>query len=299
VAFDLQKGRLWLVCRLCRRWSLVPLETRWEALEELQRVVSKGARLLSKTENVSLYGLNSVEIVRIGTALEAEEAWWRYGRQLPPRSRWSRWTPPLIRLFRFGTLAWVGEQSCTECGFVFHELPFADRQILVVRPGAEFGPGSGGPEEGEEAPGAEGSGGSFSLTRRCPRCRDPSRGGLRLKGVEAELTLARVMAYQNHTGESRVTVQAAARLLRDSEGPASLVGLLSRHGRPLGDLQPMGLTALEITVVAARERSLMRLEVQALQARWRREEDLAALVDGELSPVARIGHLVWRARGGG
>jgi len=109
--------------------------------------------------------------------------------------------------------------------------------------------------------------------------------------------LARVLAFQNHTGEARVTVEAAARLLKDPDGPADLFRLLSRHGRPLGDLQPMGLTALELIVSAARERTLMRLEVEALQARWRREEELAALVDGELSPLIPLGALLWRVRG--
>jgi hypothetical protein len=105
------------------------------------------------------------------------------------------------------------------------------------------------------------------------------------------------MAFQNDMGESRVTVRAAARLLEDPEAPAALIRLLSRHGKPLRDLQPIGLTALEITVNAARERTLMRLEVEALQARWRDEEELAALVDGELSPVPLLDGLVRRFRG--
>jgi len=156
--------------------------------------------------------------------------------------------------------------------------------------GAPPGGGRGSPEVPS---------GAFSLTRRCPGCRDAERGGLCLTGIEAELTLARVMAFQNDMGESRVTVQAAARLLADPEGPASLVRVLSRHGRPLGDLQPIGLTALEITVNAARERSLLKLEVESLKARWRREEELAALVDGELTPVARLEGLIRGIRGEG
>ena len=293
VAYDLHKGRLWVVCRSCRRWSLVPLESRWEALEELERLVSGKARLLSKTDNIALFGVGPLEIVKVGPADLAEESWWRYGRQLPARSRLSRWTPPLIRRLRFGVFAWVGQGACPECAYVFRDLPFADRNILIVRPEEGLGDGLGD----LEAPG--GAGGAFTITRRCPRCRDAQRGGLHLTGIEAELTLARVMAFHNQTGESRVTVEAAARLLRDPEGPASLVRVLSRHGRPLGDLQPMGLMALEITVNAARERTLMRLEVEALQARWRREEELAAVMDGELSPVARLEVLVRRVRGGG
>jgi len=305
VAYDIHKGRLWVVCLSCRRWSLLPLESRWEALEELERLVSGEARLLSKTDNIALFGAGPLEIVRVGSADLAEESWWRYGRQLPDRSRLSRWIPPLVRRLRFGVFAWVGQRACPECAYVFRDLPFADRKTLIVRPEEGLGNGLGdlGPpvdEGGIAGPGAPGTaGGAFTLTRRCPRCRDAQRGGLHLTGIEAELTLARVMAFHNQTGESQVTVQAAARLLQDPEGPASLVRVLSRHGRPLGDLQPMGLMALEIMVNAARERTLMKLEVEALQARWRREEELASLMDGELSPVARFRSFRIRARGPG
>jgi hypothetical protein len=35
----------------------------------------------------------------------------------------------------------------------------------------------------------------------------------------------------------------------------------------------------------ARETSLSRMEAKELEFRWRREEELAALVDGELTPL--------------
>ena len=40
VAFDPGRGRLWAVCSTCKRWSLTPIEDRWEALEELGIVIS-------------------------------------------------------------------------------------------------------------------------------------------------------------------------------------------------------------------------------------------------------------------
>ena len=90
VAYDPRRGRLWVVCRSCRRWSLAPLEERWEALEELEKLVTRGPggsrggliepRLLAETDNVSLFGVGALEIVRVGGADSAEEACWRYGR---------------------------------------------------------------------------------------------------------------------------------------------------------------------------------------------------------------------------
>ena len=33
LAFDAERGRLWVVCRKFKRWNLSPLEERWEAVE--------------------------------------------------------------------------------------------------------------------------------------------------------------------------------------------------------------------------------------------------------------------------
>jgi hypothetical protein len=87
VAFDPARGRLWTVCRSCRRWSLSPIEDRWEALEELERLTTDKARLLSKTDNIALLRSGPLEIVRVGKAQLTEEAWWRYGRELTTRKR--------------------------------------------------------------------------------------------------------------------------------------------------------------------------------------------------------------------
>ena len=40
VAFDPVRGRLWAVCLGCKRWSLAPIESRWEALDELEKGLS-------------------------------------------------------------------------------------------------------------------------------------------------------------------------------------------------------------------------------------------------------------------
>jgi len=33
VAFDAAQGRLWVVCRSCEKWNLVPFDTRLETIE--------------------------------------------------------------------------------------------------------------------------------------------------------------------------------------------------------------------------------------------------------------------------
>ena len=38
LAFDAERGRLWVVCRKCERWNLSPIEERWEAVGPVLRV---------------------------------------------------------------------------------------------------------------------------------------------------------------------------------------------------------------------------------------------------------------------
>ena len=87
LAFDAAKGRLWVVCRKCERWNLTPLEERWEAIEEAERLFSE-TRLRVSTDNIGLAKLREgTTLIRIGTALRPEMAAWRYGDQFGRRRR--------------------------------------------------------------------------------------------------------------------------------------------------------------------------------------------------------------------
>ena len=87
LAFDAAKGRLWVVCRKCERWNLTPLEERWEAIEEAERLFSE-TRLRVSTDNIGLAKLREgTTLIRIGSALRPELAAWRYGDQFGRRRR--------------------------------------------------------------------------------------------------------------------------------------------------------------------------------------------------------------------
>jgi hypothetical protein len=82
LAFDQKKGRLWVVCTRCGRWNLTPLEERWEAIDECERLF-RNTRLRMSTDNVGLAQLRGgFELVRVGPALLPEVASWRYGTRL-------------------------------------------------------------------------------------------------------------------------------------------------------------------------------------------------------------------------
>ena len=87
LAFDAAKGRLWVVCGKCARWNLTPLEERWEAIEQCERLY-RGTRLRASTDNVGLARVRSgLELVRIGSPLRPEFAAWRYSARFGRRRR--------------------------------------------------------------------------------------------------------------------------------------------------------------------------------------------------------------------
>ncbi len=315
LAFDPARGRLWVVCRGCRRWSLTPIEDRWEALEELEKLSRDEARLLSQTDNIALLRVGPLEIVRVGRAALAEEAWWRYGRELASRrQQWNKlgvagsvaagavllggWATGGMTVFgmwliighgketvrdgarwvRFGSSAWHGESKCAGCGHPFRTVPYADRAALGLFPGSDSG--------------------KMDLVARCPRCGAYRDGGLRLTGPEAERTLRRVLAYHHFAGASERRVASAAKLIQEAGSPQDLTRIVIKDGRRLGDIQRTGGIALEIAVNESSEQHLLELELAELEAHWKREEELAEIVDGELTPLPMLESLRRRVTGG-
>lgn len=87
LAFDAAKGRLWVVCKACERWNLTPLEERWEAIEECERLF-RDTKLRVSTENIGLTRLKEgTTLVRVGEPQRPEMAAWRYGDQFNRRRR--------------------------------------------------------------------------------------------------------------------------------------------------------------------------------------------------------------------
>ena len=87
LAFDAERGRLWVVCRKCERWNLSPVEERWEAVEMCERLF-RDTRVRVSTENVGLAKHpEGLELVRIGRPIRPEFAVWRYGDQFGRRRK--------------------------------------------------------------------------------------------------------------------------------------------------------------------------------------------------------------------
>jgi hypothetical protein len=302
IAYDPSRGRLWAVCRDCKRWSLAPIEERWEALEELEKLVRDRSRLLSQTDNISLLRAEGLEIVRVGRANLAEQSWWRYGKELTKRRQkfktlstagaigagaaiwggmatggmsfiaaWLLWDnlpnkiPDAARWLRFGGDAWRGRTKCAKCGYNFRRVAYRRRgNLILVQPD-------------DSAP--------TGVSYRCPRCGDFREGGLQLRGPEAEHTIRRVLAYHHFDGADDRTVTSATRLIQEAGTPQDLSRILLKDGKRLGALGRTGGIALEIAANESSEQRLLELELAELEAHWRTEEELAAIIDGELTPL--------------
>jgi hypothetical protein len=129
LAFDPKKGRLWVICTRCGRWNLTPLEERWEAIDESERLF-RGTRLRMSTDNVGLARFrNGFELVRIGPALLPEIASWRYGTRL------ARFEPVVSRprslVVRGAQLAARGTAAAL-VGYA-HSIGFSDDAVLRMR----------------------------------------------------------------------------------------------------------------------------------------------------------------------
>ena len=293
LAFDPGRGRLWAICSACRRWNLAPIEERWEALEELEKLTRDRGRLLSQTEHIALLRAADLDIVRVGQARLVEEAWWRYGQEVVRRRKryrivqaveWGAFIGAmsvsgvgwmffggdpindLLRWRRFGKTAWRGNQPCRRCGRPLRQLTFKRSQHLVLAPGEE----------------------ALTLELRCQRCGFRNTdAGFAFQGREAERMLRRVLAWHNFKGANERSVKQAVSMIDESGSPHSLIRRLGQSGYRVGTGQKKKdvAIALEIAVNDEAERELLELELAELEARWREEEELAAIVDGELTEV--------------
>ena len=87
IAFDTGTGRLWVVCPRCEQWNLAPIEARWEAIAEADRVAAQAEARAAGTEIGLARTRGGVELLRVGGLPASDIANWRYGRRLERRRR--------------------------------------------------------------------------------------------------------------------------------------------------------------------------------------------------------------------
>jgi len=315
IAYDPADGRLWAICGSCHRWNLVPLEQREQALYELERVARDHGKPLAHTAHISLVQAGPLTLVRVGRAALAEQAWWRYGRELRRRKAAFESSRSKVAAATFGALAWVGDAL----GFGDEDLAidWTDTPVADILRWRRFGWAAW--HGRETCPYChstlralnyelswwvyplEGPDGRLGVGVPCQRC-DPwtPEKIYALHGDVAENALRRILAYQNIAGASERKIVDAAKAIEHAGSAGAFALDVSHKRESLWRMGSLGTVALEIALNESVERRMLDLEARSLDFLWKKEEELARIIDEELTPrrllEAHLRHLPIRLR---
>ncbi len=287
LAFDSAKGRLWVVCRSCERWNLSPIEERWEAVEQCERLFRDAKQRVCST-NIGLARPNEgIELVRIGDALRPEFAAWRYGDQFGRRRRRALMT----------TAAWVAGGGAAIAGAlavgavaiggygVYRAGESYARRIRDERLIARVRNDDGRPLTvlGKHLRGARlipqmEEGGGWKLELR------HVDGSGTIRGDHALQAAALIIPAINGTGGPQRTVQRAIKRLENFTDPADylLSAAAASTLRPGGTLATLPLDmrlAIEMAVNEEAERYALEGEMWLLELAWQEAEEIAVIAD--------------------
>jgi hypothetical protein len=296
LAFDAVKGRLWAVCPKCARWNLAPIEERWEAVEDAERLF-RDTRLRVQSENVGLAKLrDGTRLVRVGQALPGELAVWRYGESLVRRRR--RYlavsggvfvlamSGPLIGLAGTGISVILG-YGVTE---LVPRVRDSYRMRRVVQPlrAADTPDGRAVTvyrrhlERAQLVASSDGGIGIHLSTAGDRRFWAPL-SPLIVEGGPARTLLGRAMVHLNERGARRRGLQLAVERLSAAGSPDAYLRDAAEQKRLLLPGHSVheraeGL-ALEMALHEETERRALHGELAMLEAMWREAEEIAAIAD--------------------
>ncbi len=285
LAFDPAKGRLWVVCTKCHRWNLTPIEERWEAIEECERLY-RGTRLRASTDNIGLTRLpGGLDLVRIGSPQLPEIASWRYVGEF--RRRWLTTGLPLAA----GAVA-ASSFQVTQMIAGFGVAAIAMGALALG--GKLIKTGRGRARVADE----KGRVTALSASQVDRLRLEPTNDGwgIRHAFVGAEIltgptavhTLRAVMTARNFRGAERREVDSAVSLLAEIGDSGQLVASLARASLETGirDYPPDIACALEMALHQDVERRALEGELAALEDEWALAEEIAGIADNMFLPDA-------------
>ena len=298
LAFDPGRGRLWVVCRKCERWNLTPIEERWEAVEDCERIF-RDTRLRVSTENIGLARhQEGLTLVRIGQPLRPEFAAWRYGDQFGRRRRKVALYSGVViaagtGLAIGGLVAGVAISTSlipVQLMSVYFNrgkrvrLQLEDGRVLVLR-------GYGIGLSSRIRP-AEGDGIGFRIEVE----RYSVRRGMetfRFEGDAAGRAAGNILAAMNAGGGTGKTVQDAVGQIETTGSAQRLISDLAAAndfkngvGKPgwLPRMPEPTRLALEMALHEEQERRALEGALWLLEQAWREAEEVAAIADDLLLP---------------
>lgn len=301
-------GRLWVVCRHCARWNLVPFETRFESIDAGDRLF-RDTRVRFSTDNIGIARLKEgLELVRIGPALRPEFAAWRYGDSFGRRRKRALVAGGAVAVagIGLGAGAALGASALGIGGlFVTQMAPHLwktfmyatrGRQVIVRVPRDGEAPlvltrsiaahaqfewlssGGWGVRTHLWAPG-----------RFIPPTTPGKDQGALITGPDAERVLSGILAHTNEFAGKRTDVASAVEML-EARGSASAV--LSSVNAPskytriqtVKSLPRTWRLAAEMALHEESERAALAGELALLEWQWKEAERLAKISDSLALP---------------
>ena len=308
LAFDPAKGRLWVVCRKCERWNLTPVEERWEAVEECERIFRE-TRLRVSTENIGLARHpEGMELVRVGKPMRPEFAAWRYGDQFGRRRR-----KTVARVAAGATVVGAatvgGIAAVTVAGVAVLSAATPPAQIWshwfqrrhVARLTTDEGERVNvrGQDLGTVrlSRAANGEGLHLQFERV-----QPLKGGriYDFQGDEARRLAGAIVPALNRMGGKRKTVREAVERIEAVGHPEAFLAEVAPrsyewqwrggkrkmviHGGEVWKMPHPTRLALEMALHEEQERRALEGELWLLERAWREAEEMAAIADDLLLP---------------
>jgi len=299
LAFDLAKGRLWVVCTKCRRWNLTPLEERWEAVETCERLFRE-TPMRASTENIGIARhREGLDLVRIGQPQRGEFAAWRYGDQFRSRHRNAALAPFVvlgagvaINVLPLAIPAGLAATSVV-AAVAWHRM----RTVAKVRVGG------GTPDGGPVAPRDVASFriGAVRSLRLLPADQEShfgievrkGRRTARFVGENARRVAGALVPKLNERGGPRRTVQHAVQEIESAGHPDRFLNEVGKRGDHHRDGAPVQVRrlsrptrlALEMSLHEEQERRALEGELWMLERAWKEAEEIAAISDDLLLPA--------------
>ena len=292
LAFDEERGRLWVVCGMCERWNLSPIEERWEAVEACERIFRE-TRVRVSSENVGLARHpEGLELVRIGRPLRPEFAAWRYGDQFGRRRRRKIIYGVAATAVVGGVLAGgaaagiISGTALTQVGNLYNVV-FNARTVVKLRTDEGRTVKLKRPELAgirvRPAPGDSG----FKL--------EIKKGKKKTwhEGEEARRFAATILPAINAMGGRKETVRLAVDRIEAQGDPerflANVAGSPRFHGKKglpgyVSRMPKATRLAFEMALHEEQERRALEGELWLLEQAWRNAEEIAAISDNLLLP---------------
>jgi hypothetical protein len=304
LAFDSWRGRLWAVCQSCARWNLAPIEERWEAVEQAEKLF-RDARLRVQSENVGLARLpDGTRLVRVGRVIPGELAAWRYGTQLLRRRRRYLVVTGIAVAGAAALYSGMAAMGASIGGLAIAASGFnrrREQRVLHQVPPDQDPSGAGAIIRHWHLAAmdlhSDRTGLGLQLRVRYAHLTRPPRllrhahrfdeDMLVVTGDSARTLLGRAMVLVNRKGATTATLSEANRILAEAGSADRVLREAALGGAALGEhagfssevLRGPGALAVEMALNEQSERRALEGELAALEAAWREAEQIAAIAD--------------------